>query len=128
MLDVNSSDKVNFHDTIANLRDFQSQIGVDESFQWVADSALYSKDRLLARWLSRVPETLSEAKQLVSLPAEALDWTDQGSGYPGAGCWLLFGAGLQRFLRGARYLRWFNISMAVLLVLSIVPIVVDLLD
>lgn len=47
---------------------------------------------------------------------------------PGAGCWLLFGAGLQRFLRDARYLRWFNVSMALLLVLSIVPIVVDALS
>lgn len=44
---------------------------------------------------------------------------------PGAGCWLLFGAGLQRFLREPAYLRVFNVSMALLLVLSVVPIILD---
>ena len=85
VLDGNSSDKVNFHDTIANVQAFQSQVGVNESFKWVADSALYSKKRLLASndylWLSRVPETLKEAKTLVSQPADQLVWFDQGAGY-----------------------------------------------
>lgn len=85
VLDGNSSDKVNFHDTIANVQAFQSQLGVSESFKWVADSALYSKKRLLASndyvWLSRVPETLKEAKTLASQPADQLVWVDQGAGY-----------------------------------------------
>ncbi len=47
---------------------------------------------------------------------------------PCAGIWLAFGAGLQRFLRNPVHLRRFNISMALLLVASIVPVVVDLFN
>ncbi len=42
---------------------------------------------------------------------------------PCAGIWLVFGAGLQRFLREDRHLRWFNIAMALLLVASILPVI-----
>ena len=44
---------------------------------------------------------------------------------PCAGIWLVFGAGLQRFLRDPGHRRIFNIAMAVLLVASIVPVVVE---
>lgn len=44
---------------------------------------------------------------------------------PCAGVWLVFGAGLQRFLREDRHLRWFNIAMALLLVASILPVIRD---
>jgi threonine/homoserine/homoserine lactone efflux protein len=47
--------------------------------------------------------------------------------FPCAGAWLVFGAGLQRLLRDPRHLRIFNIAMALLLVASIVPVIVDLL-
>jgi len=42
---------------------------------------------------------------------------------PCAGIWLVFGAGLQRFLREDKHLRWFNIAMALLLVASILPVI-----
>ncbi|TNF87861.1 MAG: LysE family translocator [Gammaproteobacteria bacterium] len=42
---------------------------------------------------------------------------------PFAGVWLVFGAGLQRFLHDPRHLRLFNIAMALLLVASILPVV-----
>ncbi len=42
---------------------------------------------------------------------------------PCAGIWLVFGAGLQRFLRDPQHLRWFNIAMALLLVASILPVI-----
>ncbi len=45
---------------------------------------------------------------------------------PCAGVWLMFGAGLQRFLRNPVHLRRFNVAMALLLVASIVPVVLDL--
>lgn len=45
---------------------------------------------------------------------------------PCAGIWLVFGAGLQRFLRNPVHLRRFNVAMALLLVASIVPVVIDL--
>jgi threonine/homoserine/homoserine lactone efflux protein len=43
-------------------------------------------------------------------------------GLPCAGMWLVFGAGLQRFLRDPLHRRIFNIAMALLLVASIVPV------
>ena len=46
---------------------------------------------------------------------------------PCAGIWLVFGAGLQRFLREPKHLRIFNIAMALLLLASILPVVADLL-
>ncbi len=42
--------------------------------------------------------------------------------FPCAGAWLVFGAGLQRFLRDPLHRRIFNIAMALLLVASIVPV------
>ncbi len=47
---------------------------------------------------------------------------------PCAGIWLVFGAGLQRFLHNPLHLRRFNIAMALLLVASIVPVVIDLVS
>ena len=42
---------------------------------------------------------------------------------PCAGVWLVFGAGLQRFLRDPKHLQLFNIAMALLLVASILPVI-----
>lgn len=42
---------------------------------------------------------------------------------PCAGIWLVFGAGLQRFLRDPKQLRLFNLVMALLLLASILPVV-----
>ena len=87
-LDGNSSDKKSFHQTIERVRAFQAQIALEQPFKWIADSALYSKDHLLGhndtRWLCRVPETLSEAKALVSRPTEAIDWASHPQGYRSA--------------------------------------------
>ena len=47
--------------------------------------------------------------------------------FPCAGVWLVFGAGLQRFLRDPRHLRRFNIAMALLLVASILPVIWEML-
>jgi threonine/homoserine/homoserine lactone efflux protein len=41
---------------------------------------------------------------------------------PCAGVWLVFGAGMRRFLADPRHARWFNGMMAALLVASIVPV------
>ena len=46
---------------------------------------------------------------------------------PSAGIWLIFGAGLQHVLKDPNHLKIFNISMAVLLVASIVPVIWDLI-
>lgn len=49
-----------FLETTKKLRAFQNQVDLDRSFKWVADSALYATEKLLAQsdylWLTRVPE------------------------------------------------------------------------
>ena len=101
-LDGNSSDKVNFHETIARVRAFQSQLDVDATMRWVADSALYTRERLLQAvdylWLSRVPEAIVEARQLVAQPAADVSWVDRGDGYKTAGYWSRYGDVEQRWL------------------------------
>jgi len=84
-LDGNSSDKVSFHETIKQVEAFRSQINVNGHFKWIADSALYTKERLLKNndylWVTRVPETVTEAKKLVAKPSEDLPWIKVGNGY-----------------------------------------------
>ena len=59
-LNGNSSDKVSFHETIKKVENFRSQVDVNGKFKWIADSALYTKERLLKNndyvWVTRVPE------------------------------------------------------------------------
>lgn len=68
-LNGNSSDKTSFHQSIKAVEKFQKDLKDAPPFYWVADSALYTKDKLLAhknsvRWLTRVPETIAAAKYL----------------------------------------------------------------
>lgn len=43
--------------------------------------------------------------------------------FPCVGVWLMFGSALRRWLTKQHYLRWFNLTMALLLVVSIVPVI-----
>ena len=101
-LSGNSSDKENFHETIKRVREFQSEVTVATSFKWVADSALYSKTKLLAQneylWLCRVPETINEAKELVHKSSEDIDWVTQENGYAIASYTSNYGDVEQRWL------------------------------
>jgi len=45
---------------------------------------------------------------------------------PSAAVWMLFGTALQRILANPRHLRVFNVTMALLLAGSVMPVVVDL--
>ncbi|HLP42602.1 MAG TPA: IS1634 family transposase [Fibrobacteria bacterium] len=84
-LDGNSSDKTSFHETIRKVRAFQNQLHLESDFKWVADSALYSTDGLLARndylWTTRVPETIGEARERLSQDDAAISWEEGGGGY-----------------------------------------------
>lgn len=78
--DGNESDKAVFAQL---LREFQAQLNFDALF--VADSALYSQENLQAlsglRWLTRVPATLSQAREcLEHTPEEGLVDTEM-AGY-----------------------------------------------
>jgi transposase len=84
-LSGNSSDKTSFHKTIKKVQEFQQQINVDKNFKWIADSALYVKEKLLKNngylWACRVPETLKEAKIVVEKSNEPIVWTEHDKGY-----------------------------------------------
>jgi transposase len=84
-LDGNSSDKDSFHKTIEKVNAFKKQINLNKDFRWVADSALYSKDNLLLNnnytWITRVPETIKEAKKLVTESNENFTWNTLDNGY-----------------------------------------------
>ncbi len=101
-LDGNSSDKVSFHETIKNVEEFRSQINLNDHFKWIADSALYTKERLLKTndylWVTRVPETITEAKNLVEKPSEDISWIDVGNGYKISSFDSLYGEIKQRWL------------------------------
>lgn len=82
--DGNSSDKKEFHETIKKVRAFQKELKGCPEFKWVADSALYSKEKLLKQsdylWLSRVPETINEARELVERDDKEINWDEVEKG------------------------------------------------
>jgi transposase len=66
-LSGNSSDKKSIKATAQKIEEFKKQLKEAPSFIYVADSALYSKELLKSpklRWITRVPESISEANKL----------------------------------------------------------------
>lgn len=84
-LEGNASDKKSFHDSLEKMTQFQKSLQAAPSFIFVADSALYTIDKLLAapnlRWLTRVPETIGEAKALCGALKGNFEWIELGDGY-----------------------------------------------
>lgn len=83
-LSGNSSDKTSFHQSIDALEKFQKDLNEAPPFYWVADSALYSKAKLLShedsiKWLTRVPESIVAAKSLTREDSYA--WTEINEKY-----------------------------------------------
>jgi len=80
-LSGNSSDKESFPKSI---QAFCKQLAVEEDCYFVVDSALYGASNLQSlgdiRWLTRVPETLTAAKQLVA-ETDAKQMTELEDGY-----------------------------------------------
>lgn len=80
-LSGNTSDKDSFPTT---MQAFCQQLQAEEACLFVVDSALYGADNLQRlgdiRWLTRVPETLTEAKRLVR-ETERATMTDLAEGY-----------------------------------------------
>lgn len=101
-LDGNSSDKTSFHETIKKVEDFRAQIDVEGKFKWVADSALYTKEKLLKNndyvWLTRVPEVITEAKNMVEKKDEDIAWVERENGYKTAEHQSFYGGIEQRWL------------------------------
>lgn len=85
-LSGNSSDKTSFHETIARVEGLKAQLNMDKNFKWIADSALYTKDKLLRTqqpylWLTRVPETIKQSKALLEKADTEIIWTLMDKGY-----------------------------------------------
>jgi len=102
----NTSDKKEFDRIIRRVRDFKAQLKDCPDFRWIGDSALYTKEGLLSQndylWISRVPETLSEAKKLVEEENSKIEWSNDGlldeSGYKWAPFSSHYGGVRQRWL------------------------------
>lgn len=101
-LDGNSSDKTSFHETIRRVEAFRAQINTEAKFKWIADSALYTKDKLLKNndytWITRLPETISEVKRLVEKPDKEIAWLERGNGYKTSSTSSMYGGIPQRWL------------------------------
>lgn len=81
-LSANQSDKQSF---VATIQAYTQQLEGSEPPYYVVDSALYSEENLQAlseiRWITRVPETLKEAKQLLgSVAPEEMESLGVGVG------------------------------------------------
>lgn len=102
--DGNSSDKVAFQDTITKYNEFKKQLKSAPDFTWVADSALYNSKKLLIPgeqnffWITRVPETIKEAKILVETDRNKLNLNTIGNGYSMYSVKSEFGGVKQRWL------------------------------
>lgn len=98
----NSSDKTSFHQTIERVNAFKDQLKACDDFMWIADSALYSAEKLLACpdviWLSRVPETIKACSQLISIKSQDVIWTQGENGYQWSEFCSLYGGIQQRWL------------------------------
>lgn len=83
-IDGNSQDKSNFHDTLAKINEFQRALQDAPDFLVVADSALYVNGKLKEAyydWVTRVPENIKYAKELVKTDHDKLAWNPLDNGY-----------------------------------------------
>jgi transposase len=77
--DGNNSDKTSFHETIKEFDSFTQSLRDSESFLWVADSALYTRDELQQsgiQWLTHPPATYKLVQQYIEQPYgdDEFDW------------------------------------------------------
>lgn len=81
----NTSDKTSFHETKEKIEKFQKEIDYPENFIFVLDSAFYNKDKLLSyvnsQWVTRVPETVKEARRLLEKQEDVSKWKKLDENY-----------------------------------------------
>lgn len=102
-LDGNKSDKVSLPACIGEAQALHKELGQAPLFTWVADSALYSKERLLhvhckTPWITRVPETINDAVILLERPDSELAWTEVDENYRIHADTSMFGGVRQRWM------------------------------
>lgn len=88
-------------------------------FQWINPKAWIMGTSALAAYTT---VGVSMASQILAVVFVFLVMA-----FPSAGVWLLFGTGLQKVLSEPNHQRWFNITMGLLLVASIMPVIWDLI-
>jgi transposase len=100
-LSGNSADKSNFQQTAKKIQQFTKQLKDAPSFIMVGDSALYTIGKLLSspdlQWLTRVPETVGDAKALLSQPAEDFEWREVNADYQRVSMCSIYGGLKQRW-------------------------------
>jgi len=70
--------------TALRMKEFCSQLSGSPEFLYVGDAAMYDnilKHSVDMKWLSRVPENISQAKKLISRPDAELKWETLPDGY-----------------------------------------------
>jgi len=80
----NASDKKVLPQAIKRMDNLCKTLELSEEFLYVGDSAIYENILEYSEqlhWLTRVPETIKEAKQLIMTPSETLDWHPLSEGY-----------------------------------------------
>lgn len=80
----NASDKKTLIEAAQRMQAFSKELNMDKDFLYVGDSAFYSgavKNGNGMKWLSRVPENITEAKTTLERSADEIDWIDLEDGY-----------------------------------------------
>jgi threonine/homoserine/homoserine lactone efflux protein len=90
------------------------------AFQWINPKAWVMGSSALAAYTS-LDDSFFLQVVVISICFGAIT-------FPCAGIWLVFGAGLQRFLKDPLHRKTFNIAMALLLIASILPVAWELID
>ena len=88
-------------------------------FQWINPKAWIMATGAIAAYTSLSSDFLSQVL-IIAL-------TFMVTAFPCAGCWLVFGSSLKRLLQKPVYQQAFNITMALLLVASILPVITELI-
>lgn len=100
-LDGNASDKKTLKEAAERVNSFYKKLEQAPKFLHIFDSAYYSQNVASAQemlWITRVPETLLEARTIVELPDENISWIELNNGYKMSAIESNYGDVLQRWL------------------------------
>jgi threonine/homoserine/homoserine lactone efflux protein len=89
-------------------------------FQWVNPKAWVMATGAIAAYTSLSSDFITQVL-IIAL-------TFMVVAFPSAGSWLIFGSSLKRFLQKTAYQHAFNVTMALLLIASIAPVVIELIS
>jgi transposase len=96
----NASDKTVLQEASNRMKNFCDQLKKAPSFLYIGDSAMYENcvKKASIKWLSRVPESIKEAKILLKRETKDFIWNDEGNGYSSTALLSNYGGVQQRWL------------------------------